>query len=75
MPLADIEEEKRRRRIRELARRHVHWVRRLLYRRLRLAGWSIITSGCNGSGGRSGWSGPCRIRASVLTLLMAAGSY
>jgi hypothetical protein len=30
-----------RRRIRELARRHVRWGRRLVYRRLRLDGWSI----------------------------------
>ena len=41
MPLADIEEQKLRRRIRELARRHVRWGRRLVYRRLRLDGWSI----------------------------------
>jgi len=30
-----------RRRIRELARRHVRWGRRLVYRRLRLEGWSV----------------------------------
>ena len=46
VPLADIEEQKLRRRIRELARRHVRWgsrlvYRRLIYRRLRLDGWSI----------------------------------
>ena len=36
-----IEEQKLRRRIRELARRHVRWGRRLVYRRLRLEGWSV----------------------------------
>jgi transposase InsO family protein len=41
VPLADIEEQKLRRRIRELARRHVRWGRRLVYRRLRLDGWSV----------------------------------
>ena len=42
VPLAGIEEQKLlRRRIRELARRHVRWVRRLVYRRLRLDGWSV----------------------------------
>ncbi len=40
-PLADIEEQKLKRRIRELARRHVRWGRRLVYRRLRLDGWSV----------------------------------
>jgi hypothetical protein len=33
-----IEEQKLSRRIRELARRHVRWGRRLVYRRLRLEG-------------------------------------
>jgi hypothetical protein len=41
VPVADIEEQKLRRRIRELARRHVRWGRRLVYRRLRLEGWSV----------------------------------
>jgi putative transposase len=41
MPVAVIEEKKLRRRIRELARRHVRWGRRLVYRRLRLEGWSV----------------------------------
>jgi transposase InsO family protein len=41
MPLADIEEQKLKRRIRELARRHVRWGRRLNYRWLRLDGWSV----------------------------------
>ena len=41
VPLADIEEQKLRRRVRELARRHVRWGRRLVYRRLRLDGWSV----------------------------------
>ncbi len=36
-----IEEQKLRRRIRELAKRHVRWGRRLVYRRLRLEGWSV----------------------------------
>jgi putative transposase len=36
-----IEEQKLRHRIRELARRHVRWGRRLVYRRLRLEGWSV----------------------------------
>ena len=36
VPLAGIEEQKLRSRIRELARRHVRWGRRLDYRRLRL---------------------------------------
>jgi len=41
VPVADIEEQKLRRRIRELARRHGRWGRRLIYRRLRLDGWSV----------------------------------
>ena len=36
-----IAEQKFKRRIRELARRHVRWGRRLVYRRLRLDGWSV----------------------------------
>ena len=36
-----IEEQKLRRRIRELAQRHVRWGRRLVYRRLRLEGWTV----------------------------------
>jgi hypothetical protein len=40
VPVVGIEEQKLRRRIRELARRHVRWGRRLVYRRLRLEGWS-----------------------------------
>ena len=34
------EEQKLRRRIRGLARRHLSWGRRLFYRRLRIEGWS-----------------------------------
>jgi hypothetical protein len=41
MPVAAIEEQKLCRRIRELARRHVRWGRRLVYRRLRFEGWSV----------------------------------
>ena len=41
MPLADIEEQKLKRWIRELARRHVRWGRRMVYWRLRLDGWSV----------------------------------
>ena len=41
MPLADIEEQKLKRRIHELARRQVRWGRRLVYRRLRLDCWSV----------------------------------
>ena len=41
VPVATIEEQKLRRRIRELARRHVRWGRRLVYRRLRLDGWNV----------------------------------
>ena len=40
-PVADIEEHKLRQRIRELARRHVRWGRRLVCRRLRIEGWSV----------------------------------
>ena len=40
VPVVGIEEQKLRRRICELARRHVRWGRRLVYRRLRLEGWS-----------------------------------
>ncbi len=36
-----IDEQKLRRRIRELVRRHVRWGRRLVCRRLRLEGWSV----------------------------------
>ena len=36
-----IDEQKQRRRIRELARRHVRWGRRLVYRRLRLEGLTV----------------------------------
>ena len=39
--VAAIEEQKLRRRIRELARRYVRWGRRLVYRRLRLEGWIV----------------------------------
>ena len=41
VPVVGIEEHKFRQRIRELARRHVRWVRRLVYRRLRIEGWSV----------------------------------
>lgn len=41
IPLADIEEQKLRSRIRELARSHVRWGRRLVYRRLRVEGWEV----------------------------------
>jgi putative transposase len=41
VPVANIEEQKLKRRIHELARRHVRWGRRLVYRRLRLDGWSV----------------------------------
>jgi len=41
VPVEAIEEQKLRRRIRELARRHVRWGRRLVYRRLRLDGWNV----------------------------------
>jgi hypothetical protein len=41
MPVAAIEDQKLMRRIRELARRHVRWGRRLVYRRLRLEGWGV----------------------------------
>ncbi|QPN58426.1 IS3 family transposase [Synechococcus sp. CBW1107] len=41
VPVAAIEEHKLRQRIRELARRHVRWGRRLVYRRLRIEGWSV----------------------------------
>ena len=45
MPVAAIEEQKLRRRIRELARRHVRWVLRRVHRRLRLDGWSVNHKG------------------------------
>lgn len=41
VPVADTEEQKLRRRIREGARRPVRWGQRLVYRRLRLEGWSV----------------------------------
>ena len=41
VPLADLLEQKRRRQIRELARSHVRWCRRLAYRRLWLEGWTV----------------------------------
>ena len=41
VPVTAIEEQKLRRGIRKLARRHVRWGRRLVYRRLRLEGWSV----------------------------------
>ncbi len=41
MPIADIEEGKLRSRIKELARRHGRWGRRLVYHRLRLDGWNV----------------------------------
>jgi len=41
VPVAAIEEHKLRQRILELARRHVRWGRRLVYRRLRLEGWTV----------------------------------
>ena len=42
VPVAAIEEQKLCRRTPELARRDVRWGRRLVYRRLRLDGWSVI---------------------------------
>ena len=41
VPVAAIQEQKLRRRIRELARRHVRWGRRLVNQRLRLESWSV----------------------------------
>jgi transposase InsO family protein len=41
VPVTAIDEQKLRRRNRELARRHVCWGRRLAYRRLRLEGWTV----------------------------------
>jgi transposase InsO family protein len=41
VPLADIEEQKLRNRIRELAQSHLRWGRRLVYRRLRVEGWEV----------------------------------
>jgi putative transposase len=41
VPVTDIEAHKLRQRIRELARRHVRWGSRLVYRRLRIEGWSV----------------------------------
>ena len=41
VPPADIEEQKLRSRILELARSHVRWGRRLVYRRLRVEGWEV----------------------------------
>ena len=41
VPVADIEEHKLRQRIWELARRHIRWGRRLVYRRLRIEGWNV----------------------------------
>ena len=41
VPVSAIEEQKLRRRIHELAQRHVRWGRRLVYRRLRLEGWTV----------------------------------
>jgi hypothetical protein len=40
MPMAAIEEQKLCRRIGEMTSRHVRWDRRLVYRQLRLEGWS-----------------------------------
>ena len=57
VPVTDIEEQRLRRRIRELARRHVRWARRLVYRRLRLEGWTLNHKWMNGSVGRRGCSG------------------
>jgi hypothetical protein len=71
VPLADIEEQKLRSRIRELARSHVRWGRRLVYRRLRLEGWTVNHKRCNGSGVRKGSSAPCRTSGSVLDQQMA----
>jgi hypothetical protein len=41
VPVADIEEHKIMQRIRELARCHVRWGKRMVYRRLRVAGWNV----------------------------------
>ena len=52
-PLATIEQEKLRRRILQLARRHVRWGRRLVYHRLRIEGWSVNHKRVQrGSGGK-----------------------
>ena len=42
VPVTAIDEQKLRRRIRELARRHVRWGRRLVYRRLRKSGIQFV---------------------------------
>ena len=51
VPVADIEEHKLRERIRELARLHIRWGRRLVYRRLRIESWSVNLPGVNYLGG------------------------
>ena len=63
VPLGAIEEQKLRRQIRELARRHVRWGRRLFYRRLRLDGWNVNQKRVQRIWREAqGCSGPCRKR-------------
>jgi len=58
-----IEQQKLRSRIRELARGHVRWGRRLVYRRRRVRACQSIKSGCKGSGERKSFSARCRASA------------
>jgi hypothetical protein len=72
VPVVGIEEQKLRRRIRELAQRHVRWGRRLVYRRLQLEGWSANHKRVQRIWQVKGSSGPCRAGASAPALLTGA---
>ncbi len=66
VPVADIEEHKLRQRIRELARRHIRWGRRLVYRRLRIEGWSVNHKRVQRIWREEGgYRGPCRASKSA----------
>ena len=74
-PIADIEEGKLRSRIRELARRHGRWGRRLVYRRLRLDGWSVNHKRVQRIWREEGLQrGACRASGSALVPQAAQGS-
>jgi hypothetical protein len=58
VPVADIEEHKLRQRIRELARRHHRWGRRLVIGVCESRVGASTTSGCKGSGAKRGYRRP-----------------
>lgn len=73
--MADIEEHKLRQRIRELARHHVRWGRRLVYWGLRIEGWSVNHKRVQRIWREEGSSAPCRASGSAHDPQTAPESY